>query len=62
MSEPINPAFIVDGIRTIAIHNDVVRIQFIQLGNDGTPTNEVRLMVPVKQVAQIAEALKAIKP
>ncbi len=52
-----NPAFLVDGITTIAIHNDVARIQFMQLDNEGKPGDAVRLLVPLKQAQQIHEAL-----
>lgn len=56
-----NPAFLVDGIKTIAIHNDVARIQFMQLGNDGRPEDAMLLLVPLKQLPQITEALKNIR-
>jgi hypothetical protein len=55
-----NPAILVDGIKTIAIHNDVARIQFMQLGNDGRPEDAVLLLVPLKQLPHITEALKSI--
>ena len=61
MSVDNNPAFLVDGIRTIAIHNDVARIQFMQLGNDGKPDDVMVLLVPLKQVQQISEALRNIR-
>jgi len=53
-------SFVVDGIRTISIHNDVVRIQFMVLGNDGEPVDSVRLMVPQCQIQAVADALKRI--
>lgn len=62
MPDNNNPTLMVDGIRTISIHNDVVRIQFMQLDNDGKPADTLRLLVPMKQVQQIADALKTIKP
>jgi hypothetical protein len=52
-----NPAFLVDGITTIAVHNDVARIQFMQLDNEGKPRDAVRLLVPLRQAQQIHEAL-----
>lgn len=61
MSQDTNPAFLVDGIKSIAIHNDVVRVQFMQLDNNGHPENEVCLMIPMRQVQQIADALRAAK-
>lgn len=62
MSNSSNPAHVVDGIRTIAIHNDVVRIQFMSLDFDGKPVDTVRLLVPMKQIGQIAEALAGLRP
>ncbi len=56
-----NSAFLVDGIKTIAIHNDVARIQFMQLGNDGKPEDTVLVFIPLKQVQQIGDALKNIR-
>lgn len=53
-------SFVVDGIRTIAIHNDVVRVQFMVLDNDGEPVNSVRLMIPRSQISNIAEGLQRI--
>lgn len=61
MPQNESPAFMVDGIKTIAIHNDVVRIQFMELDQDGKPADAVRLMVPMRQMQQIADALKAIR-
>ncbi|SMF94123.1 hypothetical protein SAMN02949497_1430 [Methylomagnum ishizawai] len=61
MSSEANPSFLVDGIKTIAIHNDVARIQFMQLGNDGKPEDAMVLLVPLKQVGQISEALRNIR-
>lgn len=61
MSQDTNPAFLVDGIKSIAIHNDVVRVQFMQLDNNGNPDNTVCLMIPMRQVQQIADALRAAK-
>ncbi|BBL76541.1 hypothetical protein [Methylomagnum ishizawai] len=61
MSSETNPSFLVDGIKTIAIHNDVARIQFMQLGNDGKPEDAMVLLVPLKQVGQISEALRNIR-
>ncbi|BBL76624.1 hypothetical protein [Methylomagnum ishizawai] len=52
-----NPAFLVDGITTIAIHNDVARIQFMQLDQQGKPLDTVRLLVPTGQAQQIHLAI-----
>ncbi|SMF94040.1 hypothetical protein SAMN02949497_1342 [Methylomagnum ishizawai] len=56
MSNP-NPAFLVDGITTIAIHNDVARIQFMQLDQQGKPMDTVRLLIPTSQAQQIHQAI-----
>jgi hypothetical protein len=61
MSSGKNPAFLVDGIKSIAIHNDVARIQFMQLGNDGRPEDALVVLVPMKQVPQLSEALKNLR-
>lgn len=62
MADEQNPAFLVDGIKSIAIHNDTVRIQFMQLDNEGRPTDTVRILVPLKQIPPIQEGLKNIRP
>lgn len=61
MSNNNNPAILADGIKTIAIHNDVARIQFMQLGNDGRPEDAALLLVPLKQLPQIVQALQNIR-
>ncbi|NDY93393.1 hypothetical protein [Ideonella livida] len=61
MAQNNAPTFMVDGIRTIAIHNDVVRVQFHELDQDGKPADVVKLMIPMRQLQQIADALKNIK-
>jgi len=52
--------FLVDGIHAIAIHNGVVRIQFMRLGMDGKPTPVVELHVPAGSMKFVIEALKKI--
>lgn len=52
--------FFVDGIKTIAIHNDVARIQFMQLDYQGNPQEEICLLVPMGQVKSMAEALQKL--
>lgn len=56
------PAFLVDGIRSIAIHNDVARVHFMQLNQEGSAEIAVTLLVPLKQVQPIVEGLKNIIP
>ncbi len=53
-------SFVVDGIRTIAIHNEVVRVQFMLLDNDGEPVDTVRLLIPQGQIQAMAEAFRQI--
>lgn len=53
-------SFIVDGIRTISIHNDVVRVQFMVLDNEGEPVDSVRLMIPRSQLNNIVAGLERI--
>jgi hypothetical protein len=53
-------SFVVDGIRTIAIHNDVVRVQFMLLDNDGEPVDTVRLLIPRGQIQAITQAFRQI--
>ena len=50
------PAFLVDGVSAVAIHNGVARIQFMRLGVDGKPEPAVELAVPVPQVKSIIDA------
>jgi hypothetical protein len=52
--------FLVDGISAIAIHNGVVRIQFMCLGMDGKPMPIVELQVPAGSMKFVVEALKKI--
>lgn len=60
MSDSSNPAFLVDGIKSIAIHNDVARIQFMQLGLDGRPEDNVCILLPMKQAPQVADTLRQL--
>jgi hypothetical protein len=53
-------SFLVDGIHTIAIHNGVVRIQFMRLGMDGKPIPIVELQVPAGSMKFVIEALKKV--
>jgi hypothetical protein len=58
-----SPAFLVDGVSAVAIHNGVARIQFMRLSVDGKPEPSVELAVPVVQVKSLIEAfVKASKP
>jgi signal transduction histidine kinase len=55
-------AFLVDGIHAIAIHNGVVRLQFMRLAMNGTPSPSVELHVPVTSMRSVVEALKKVSP
>ncbi|OGR06880.1 MAG: hypothetical protein A2511_17525 [Deltaproteobacteria bacterium RIFOXYD12_FULL_50_9] len=50
-------SFLVDGISSIAIHNGVVRVQFMRLGMDGKPQPTVELHIPVTSIKSVMEAL-----
>ncbi|WP_430233708.1 hypothetical protein, partial [Nitrosomonas communis] len=54
--------FLVDGVSTIAIHNGVVRIQFMRLGTDGGPQPCLQLHVPVSAMKSVAEAIRKATP
>ena len=53
-------AFLVDGINAIAIHNGVVRVQFMRLGMDGKPRPTIELQVPVASMKSVVEALRKV--
>ncbi|SDY70581.1 hypothetical protein [Nitrosomonas sp. Nm33] len=55
-------AFLIDGINTIAIHNGVVRIQFMRLGMDGKPEPNVQLHVPIIAMKSVVEAFRKATP
>lgn len=56
-----NPAFIVDGIQSLGVHNGVARVQFFRLTVDGKSVPVVELQIPVSQAAQIAKGLSTIR-
>jgi len=52
----------IDGIQTLGVHNNVVRLQLMQLKPDGKPQPEMQLLIPVGIIKQVIEALnKAVK-
>ncbi len=57
-----HPAFLVDGINAIAIHNGVVRLEFMCLGIDGKPKPNVELHIPAASIKSVTEALKKLPP
>ena len=52
-----NHAYLIDGIKSIAIHNDIARIQFMQLDEKGNAVETLLLMVPMNQAQQIHSAM-----
>jgi hypothetical protein len=50
--------FLVDGVSAIAIHNGVVRVQFMRIGMNGTSIPSVELHVPVVSMKSVADAFK----
>jgi hypothetical protein len=52
--------FLVDGISAIAIHNGVVRVQFMRLGMDGKPRPIIELQVPTNSMKSVLDALKKV--
>jgi hypothetical protein len=54
------PTYLIDGIKAIAKHNGVIRIEFMRLGIDGQPIPAVEIQVPLSAVASVAEAFKKI--
>lgn len=57
-----NQSVFVDGIKTLGVHNNVVRIEFFQLQPDGKPNVELLLAIPTSVVPSLIDALnKTIK-
>jgi len=50
----------VDGIQTLGVHNNVVRLQLMQLQADGKPRPEMQLMIPVVILRQVVDALQKV--
>jgi hypothetical protein len=51
------PAFPVDAISALGIHNGVVRIQFMRLNVDGKAVPTVELHLPVSQLKALSDTL-----
>ncbi len=54
------PAYLIDGVQAVAIHNGVARIQFMKMDMGGKAASEVELMIPLNQIAGIIEGLQKI--
>ena len=50
-----------DGAQSIGVHNGVVRISFIRLGQDGKPIPSAELLLPATQVAALLRALQQVR-
>ena len=53
----MTPAYVVDGIKSIAIHNGVARVLFVRLDADGEPLAAVELDIPLNQLEAITTAI-----
>jgi hypothetical protein len=53
-------SILVDAIQTAGVHNGVARVRFVRLGADGKPVPAVELLIPVSQLATIAQGLGRI--
>ncbi|MCS7200426.1 MAG: hypothetical protein RMI63_04015 [Caldimicrobium sp.] len=51
---------LVDGISSIGIHNNIVRISFFRLNSQGQPEQVLELNIPVNQIKEIVAALMKI--
>jgi len=54
--------FLIDGVNSIAIHNGVVRIQFMRLSMEGKPEPSLQLHVPVTAMKSVSDAFKKATP
>jgi len=52
--------FLVDGVRTVGVHNGVARVQFFQLNSEGKPTPVLELAIPMLQARPIADAFAKV--
>lgn len=60
--ESVPVAVFADGVRSIGMHNGVVRTQFFQLGADGTPQTVLDLFLPESQLKSIVDGLSKAIP
>jgi hypothetical protein len=47
----------VDGLRSVSVHNSVVRIQFYSIAADGEARETVVLLLPQAQLRSVVEGL-----
>lgn len=50
----------VDAVKTLGIHNNVVRIELLQIQPDGKGRTELNLLIPITVAKQISEALQKV--
>lgn len=51
---------LVDGIKSVGVHNGIVRINFMRLDTDGKDEVVLQLALPQSQVQSVAKALNGI--
>jgi hypothetical protein len=61
MTDNHTPAFLIDGISSIAVNNGVARIMFMRLDINGKPMPELELHIPMNQIVATAQSLAKIK-
>jgi hypothetical protein len=52
--------FIVDGIETIGLHNNLYRIAFFALGANGKPQQKVELVLAAGPMKEVVKALQRL--
>lgn len=50
-----------DAVKTLGVHNGIVRISLIRLNPEGQPIPAVELMLPVEQLKNLIKALQQVK-
>jgi hypothetical protein len=56
---PLN--LVVDGIKSVSVHNGLARVLFIRLDAAGQPLPVVELNIPMNQMSGISAALGKVK-
>lgn len=52
--------YLVDGVSGLAVHNGVVRLQFMRLNVTGAATDNLEIQIPISSVNSVVEALKKV--
>jgi len=50
-----------DAVKTLGVHNGIVRISLIRLNPEGQPIPAVELMFPTDQLKNLVKALQQVK-